>query len=179
MFADPLSKDKKGGMHMSHGQNDRYKQYKERIKNLTIMSDAFMRNVLKDQRCTEYILQVIMEKKHLKVREQTLQADYKNLRGRSAILDCVAQDWDGQRYAVEIQQASEGAHPKRARYYRKRQKYLPFTIAPPGDAHEFATESCCLRSANSAQQTTKTKIVLSFAIFRFDGHEHTRCRKRL
>lgn len=38
-----------------------------------------MRNVLKEQGCTEYILQVIMNQKDLQVLEQTLQKDYKNL----------------------------------------------------------------------------------------------------
>lgn len=40
----------------------RYERYKNILKNLTIMSDVFMRNVFKKQECTEYVLQVIMEK---------------------------------------------------------------------------------------------------------------------
>lgn len=31
------------------------------LKDLTIMDDIFMRNVLKDSACTEYILKVIMD----------------------------------------------------------------------------------------------------------------------
>lgn len=71
------------------GLEQRYERYKEKIKHFTIMNDIFMRNVLKETACTEYILQVIMNKKELKVIDQTLQKDYKNLQGRSAILDCV------------------------------------------------------------------------------------------
>ena len=56
------------------------------------MNDIFMRNILKETACTEYILQVIMNRTDLKVIDQTLQKDYKNLQGRSAILDCVAKD---------------------------------------------------------------------------------------
>ena len=100
-----------------HTLHDRYNNYKAAIQDLTIMDDIFMRNVLKKQECTEYILQVIMEKKDLKVQEQVIQQDYKNLQGRSAILDCVAIDEDGTKYDVEFQQASEGASPKRARYH--------------------------------------------------------------
>ncbi|HJB07825.1 MAG TPA: Rpn family recombination-promoting nuclease/putative transposase [Candidatus Enterocloster faecavium] len=81
------------------------------------MSDIFMRNVLKQKECTEYILQVIMGRDDLKVLEQVLQKDYKNLQGRSAILDCVVQDSDGKQFDVEIQQENEGASPKRARYH--------------------------------------------------------------
>ena len=39
---------------------ERHQIYREILKNFTIMSDAFMRNVLKEKACTEYILQVIM-----------------------------------------------------------------------------------------------------------------------
>lgn len=95
----------------------RYNNYKNILKELTIMSDVFMRNVFKKLECTEYVLQVIMKKKDLKVVDQVLQKDYKNLQGRSAILDCVVRDMDGKQLNVEIQQDSEGASPKRARYH--------------------------------------------------------------
>ena len=63
------------------------------------------------------VLQVIMEKQDLKVIDQIIQKDYKNLQGRSAILDCVARDSEGKQFDVEIQQDNEGASPKRARYH--------------------------------------------------------------
>ena len=81
------------------------------------MNGIFMRNILKETACTEYILQVIMNKKELKVIDQTLQKDYKNLQGRSAILDCVAKDAENNHFNVEIQGANDGASPKRARYH--------------------------------------------------------------
>lgn len=95
----------------------RYQRYRNLIKDLTIMDDIFMRNVLKKKDCTEYILQVILKNKQLKVLEQVLQKDYKNLQGRSAILDCVAVDSSGKQMDIEIQQNNEGASPKRARYH--------------------------------------------------------------
>jgi len=76
-----------------------------------------MRNVFKKRECTEYVLQVIMGGKNLKVLNQVIQMDYKNLQGRSAILDCVVRDADGRQFDVEIQQDNEGASPKRARYH--------------------------------------------------------------
>ncbi len=95
----------------------RYERYRGILKNLTLMSDVFMRNVFKERACTEYVLQVIMGRKDLKVTAQVLQKDYKNLQGRSAVLDCVVQDGDGCQFDVEIQQDTEGASPKRARYH--------------------------------------------------------------
>lgn len=104
---------------MEQADNDleeRYEKYKEILKELTIMSDIFMRNVLKKKECTEYVIQTILGDK-IHVLDHVIQKDYKNLQGRSAILDCVARDDRNQRINVEIQQEKEGASPKRARYH--------------------------------------------------------------
>ena len=61
---------------------ERYERYRSILKDLTIMSDVFMRNVLKQRACTEYVLQVIMDRKDLWVVDQVLQKDYKNLQVR-------------------------------------------------------------------------------------------------
>ena len=95
----------------------RYERYRAILQKLTIMNDVFMRNVFKKRECTEYVLQVIMNKRGLKITDQVLQKDYKNLQGRSAVLECVARDDDGRQMNVEIQQENEGASPKRARYH--------------------------------------------------------------
>ena len=94
------------------------------------MNDIFMRNVLKETACTEYILQVIMNRTGLKVIDQTLQKDYKNLQGRSAILDCVAKDAENNHFNVEIQGENDGASPKRARYHCG---LLDMNLLNPGD----------------------------------------------
>ena len=59
----------------------RYERYKGILKDLTIMSDVFMRNVFKKRECTEYVLQVIMDKKDLKVIDQVLQKTIRICRG--------------------------------------------------------------------------------------------------
>lgn len=100
---------------IKEGLEQRYQRYKNIIHNLTIMDDTFMRNVFKEKACVEYILQVIMEQK-LHVIEYVLQKDYKNLQGRSVVLDCVVIDETGKQFDIEIQQENEGASPKRARY---------------------------------------------------------------
>ena len=96
---------------------ERYERYRGIIKNFTLMSDTFMRNVFKHMECVEYVLQVIMDRKDLRVVNSVVQKDYKNLQGRSAILDCVARDVENKRYDVEVQQKNEGASPKRSRYH--------------------------------------------------------------
>lgn len=56
-------------------------------------------------------------KEEIQVLDQTLQKDFKNLQGQSAILDCLARDNQNRRMNVEIQKEKEGASPKRARYH--------------------------------------------------------------
>ena len=55
--------------------------YRSILENQTLMSDFLMNNVLKERKCTEYILQVIMGIGDLQVLEQVLQMDFKNLQG--------------------------------------------------------------------------------------------------
>ena len=73
----------------------RYEKYKGIIKNFTLMSDIFMRNVFKKRECLEYVLQVIMEKQDLHVIDQIIQKDYKNLQGLSAVMDELPQKEPG------------------------------------------------------------------------------------
>ena len=85
----------------------RYIRYKDVIKELTIMNDIFMRNVFKKRECIEHVLRIIMEMKNLQVLDYTVQKDYKNLQGRSAILDCVARDDVNNQYNVEKSKISQ------------------------------------------------------------------------
>ena len=119
----------------------RYKRYKRILKELTIMSDAFLRNVFKKPECTEHLLRVIMEEAELKIVEQVLQKDYKNLQGRSAVLDCVARASGGKYYNVEIQQEAEGASPKRARYHSG---LLDMNTLNPGKDFSELPETCVI-----------------------------------
>ena len=99
------------------GAADYTAQCRKVIENLTIMDDTFMRNVLKEPKCAEHILRVIMESPELKTAEVTVQKDYKNLQGRSAVLDCVVKDGNSKLFNLEIQNENEGASEKRARYH--------------------------------------------------------------
>ena len=82
-----------------------------------MMSDMFMRNVLNILECAEYVLRVITENDDLELTEVVVQKDYKNLQGRSAILDCVAVNGRKEIYDIEVQQEKAGAIPKRLRYH--------------------------------------------------------------
>lgn len=95
----------------------RWQYYRETIADFTIMDDIFARNVLKEKRCTEYLLETILGEEKVKILDQVIQIDYKNLQGRSVVLDCVARDQKNRIMNVEIQNENKGASPKRARYH--------------------------------------------------------------
>ena len=90
---------------------------KKIIASLTLMDDLFMQVVLEEQACTEYILQTILDNTSLKLKEQRLQKRLSNLHGRALVLDCLCTDDKGLLYNIEVQNASNGAIPKRARYH--------------------------------------------------------------
>ena len=90
---------------------------KKIIASLTLMDDLFMQVVLEEQTCTEYILQTILGNASLKLKEQRLQKRLANLHGRALVLDCLCTDDKGILYNIEVQNASAGATPKRARYH--------------------------------------------------------------
>ena len=116
----------------------RYERYKNIIDNFTLMSDIFMRNVFKKKECLEYVLQIILQNHKLFIAEHIIQKDYKNLQGRSAVMDCVARDADGQYFNIEIQQEKEGASPNRARY---NSGLMDMNMLNPGQDFDELTEN--------------------------------------
>lgn len=98
----------------------RYEMYKERLKKLKMMDDIFVRNVLQKIECTEHILQTIMSDKTLKIKDQIIQKDFKNLYGRSGTFDCVANaihEKKEKEFDIEVEQEKKRASPKRLRYH--------------------------------------------------------------
>ena len=115
------AKAKKSGRSEANSKSTRKKmnalEKKKIIASLTLMDDLFMQVVLEEQACTEYILQTILDKSSLKLKEQKLQKRLPNLHGRALVLDCLCTDEKGLLYNIEVQNSSAGATPKRARYH--------------------------------------------------------------
>ena len=115
------AKAKKSGRSEANSKSTRKKmnalEKKKIIASLTLMDDLFMQVVLEEQACTEYILQTILNKSSLKLKEQRLQKRLPNLHGRALVLDCLCTDEKGLLYNIEVQNSSAGATPKRARYH--------------------------------------------------------------
>ena len=77
----------------------------------------------------------------LKILSVAVQQDYKNLQGRSAVLDCVAQDSDGMLYDIEVQQEEEGSSVLRARYYSS---LMDMNTLDPGKDFDRLPETCVI-----------------------------------
>ncbi len=80
-----------------------------------LMTLVFDRNI----EATELLLNIILQRSDLKVLEVVGQREYKNPMsgGRSITIDIYAVDGNDKVYDVEVQRASEGADPHRARFH--------------------------------------------------------------
>ena len=95
---------------------ERQNYYRDVIRSCTMMNDTFLRSVLKDRSCAEYVLQVILDREDLKILSAAAAQDSRSLQVRADVLDCVAQDSDGMLYNIKIRLEEEGSSPLQARY---------------------------------------------------------------
>lgn len=97
--------------------NEKQAQKLERIRNFRLLDDDFMSKYFEDNiECTELVLNIVMGKSDLQVKEVRTQYTIKNLQGRSVRLDIFATDDSGKKYNIEVQRTDNGAGAKRARY---------------------------------------------------------------
>lgn len=80
-----------------------------------LMSMVFDANI----EATELLLKIILNQDDIKVEKVVGQREFQNpiVGGRDIRLDIWAQDGTGKHYNVEVQQRSEGAHIRRARFH--------------------------------------------------------------
>jgi len=87
------------------------------VENFRLMDDNFMSKCLENApECIELILQIVLNKKDLKVVKSQTEYPIKSLQGRGVRFDVYARDSKGREYDIELQRANEGAEPRRARY---------------------------------------------------------------
>ena len=110
----------------------------QRLRGFRLLDDDFMSKVFEDKACSQFLLQIILDKKDLSVQKVHAQHDVKNLQGRSIRLDIVATDENGRVYNVEIQRSDKGANIKRARY---NSSLLDANVTEPGDNYENLAET--------------------------------------
>ena len=93
----------------------RQKEYIEKIKELRIIDDDFMKVVFKDKDCVNYIIEEILQNDYQNIIDSNVEYDLKNLCGRSHRIDILATDSSKRKINVEFQKDRQGADIKRAR----------------------------------------------------------------
>ena len=82
----------------------------QRLRAFRLLDDDFMSKVFEDKSCVEFLLQIILNRKDLKVQSINSQHSLKNLQGRSIRLDILAVDSQNCIYNIEIQRNDYGAN---------------------------------------------------------------------
>lgn len=116
----------------------KHEEYLHRIQNLRLIDDNFMTKVFEDKECSEFLLQVILDRDGLTIREVHSQYGLNNIQGRSARLDILAVDEQNKAYNIEIQRNDRGAEVRRARY---NSGLMDANITEPGDRYDQLYET--------------------------------------
>ena len=91
----------------------------EKVKSLRLIDDELMTVVFSgDNKVTELLLRILLNRDDLKVTKSMTQLEKHNLFGKSVKLDIVAEDMYKQEYNIEIQRAKKGAGTRRIRYHQ-------------------------------------------------------------
>lgn len=133
-----LDKRKAGGNMAELDFERKHAEDLQRLRGFRLLDDDFMSKVFEDKACSQFLLQIILDKKGLSVQKVHAQHDVKNLQGRSIRLDIVATDENGRVYNIEIQRSDKGASIKRARY---NSSLLDANVTEPGDDYENLAET--------------------------------------
>ena len=105
---------------------------------LRLIDDDFMAAVFEDRTCAEFLLQIILKRDDLTVKEVHGQYSIKNLQGRSIRLDILAVDQKNRAYNIEVQRSDRGASEKRARY---NSSLLDANLTDAGDDYDALNET--------------------------------------
>lgn len=110
----------------------------QRLRGLRLIDDDFMAAVFEDCTCAEFLLQIILKRDDLTVKEVHGQYSIKNLQGRSIRLDILAVDQKNRAYNIEVQRSDRGASEKRARY---NSSLLDANLTDAGDDYDALNET--------------------------------------
>ena len=110
----------------------------QRLRGLRLIDDDFMAAVFEERACAEFLLQIILKRDDLTVKEVHGQYGIKNLQGRSVRLDILAVDRENRAYNIEVQRSDRGASEKRARY---NSSLLDANLTDAGDDYDALNET--------------------------------------
>ena len=110
----------------------------QRLRGLRLIDDDFMAAVFEERACAEFLLQIILKRDDLTVKEVHGQYSIKNLQGRSVRLDILAVDRENRAYNIEVQRSDRGASERRARY---NSSLLDANLTDAGDDYDALNET--------------------------------------
>lgn len=147
--------------------NPRWQELVKKIQQMTLMDDVFFNSFMNENfDAMEYILNIIMNKTDLKVRRIQTQHCVPNLYGRSVRFDVFAIDQYGREYNFEVQNANDGAEPKRARY---NSDMLDFKQSDADKMHSKLLSDRMKYLKSTDEEVTKMcNIVEEYSAKRFD-----------
>ncbi|SDA29079.1 conserved hypothetical protein (putative transposase or invertase) [Ruminococcus sp. YE71] len=94
------------------------KEYYEAIKQFRLMDDTFMSAVFDgDKPSVALLLNIILNRSDMEIIDVKSQVTYCNLLDRSIRIDIEAKDSSGKMYNIEVQNRSDEANVRRARYH--------------------------------------------------------------
>ena len=91
-------------------------EYLEFVKALRPIDDIFMKVIFNDQHCIELLFHIIFEE-DISITKWHIQDEYRNLHGRTVIMDIVASTENGNIIDVEMERSLKNASPLRARFH--------------------------------------------------------------
>ena len=139
----------------------------QRIRQFRLIDDVFMNKVFEDKSCVELLLQIILNRTDLYVKNVDSQHEISNLQGRAVRLDILAVDDSGKIYNIEVQKNDHGAQAKRARY---NSSLLDANITEAGNQYEnlketyviVITENDVMQAAQIQDETALGKLMHDF-----------------
>ena len=97
----------------------KHKEDLQRIRGFRLLDDDFMSKVFEDKDCTEFLLQIILNRTDLKVLRVHGQYDIRNLQGRSVRLDILAVDTEERVYNIVVKNLSHTVAGKQVKFLYK------------------------------------------------------------
>ena len=108
-----------------------FEQQKKLVGQFSLFDDLFFSVVMQDKDTAEYVLRLCTGMPDLRLISSNIQQCVKNLVGKSATLDFIAEDSDGNVYNIEVQNADDkrGFGPKRSRFHHS---IIDASLVPKG-----------------------------------------------
>ena len=151
-------------------------EYGRQIKDMTLFTDRFMTKFFEDNiKDTQLLLSIILMRDDLIVEQVRTQEPKTIYGGHSVRLDVSARDDKGVHYDIEIQNADDGADPKRARYFSS---VIDTSLLESGKSYNtlnesyviFITENDVMKAGKALYHIDRTIAEIDHASFGDESH---------